>query len=70
MWPIKYKQNRQLFYKVAKYFPLSQATGMCRYGSLINIHPSEADQIEDTFGEKSFCLRFSIEIYHPNIQPL
>ena len=37
MWPIKEKENAHI---MAKYYPLNQAAGMRRYGSLININPS------------------------------
>ena len=42
MWSIKEKDNRHSVdnrHKVAKYYPLQQAAGMRRYGSLINIKP-------------------------------
>ena len=40
MWPIKEKENRQLLRIVANSYPLQQAAGMRRYGSLMNIYPS------------------------------
>ena len=43
MWPIKGEEQSATDI-VDKYYPLSQAAGMRRYGSLININPSADDQ--------------------------
>ena len=39
MWPIKEKENRQINAR-AKFYPLNQAVGRRRYGSLFNINTS------------------------------
>ena len=44
MWPIKEKENRQLLTLWPNPFLLKQAVGMSRYGSLINISPSDSDE--------------------------
>ena len=45
MWPIKETKN-SCSYIVAKSYPLQQAVGMRRYGSPINIKPSDFSQQE------------------------
>ena len=44
MWPIKEKENRQTAQVVAKSYPLQLVAGMYRYGSLININPSDKNE--------------------------
>ena len=46
MWPIKEKEKKAAAHILAKSYSLYQAEGMRRYGSLINIKPSEQDKEE------------------------